>query len=116
MFSKRFFSIIESAAGLESLPPYLRLGTRGVNRKRLNQVPEYRRNDPSKNNKVEKVRNQPAAGGQVISASDAKYIFSKYNIEGINVGETKQLGTSGMNITRDNDNVATGMPIYRLYK
>lgn len=104
-FQKKFFTLIEADMSLSSLAPYQRLGTRGVNRKNMRQVPEYRRTDPTKNNKVEMVRNDNTK--RVLSTPDVKYILSKYGIDEVPIGGSKELGTSGMLIQRSNTNVYT---------
>ena len=54
-FSKRFLRLLE---GDGDLAPYLRLGARGINRKKQTQVPDVHRTDASKNSNVEKIRDE----------------------------------------------------------
>ena len=95
-FSERFLKLLE---GDGDLPPYLRLGARGINRKRQTQVPDVHRTDASKNSKVEKIRDHGAARKTLLADGDVDYIMRKYGIKSIQPGERKQLGTSQMNIS-----------------
>lgn len=82
----------------EDLAPYQRLGTRGLNRKRMTQVPDVHRADPTKNKKVEILRANRTEGRKPIHQKDVDYIMKTYGITNIEPGEHKQLGTSKMNI------------------
>ena len=95
-FGKRFLNLLESDG---DLAPYLRLGSRGLSRKRQTQVPDVHRTDASKNTKVETMRDHGAARKTILAASDVDYIMSRYGIKNIQPGEVKQLGTSQMNIS-----------------
>lgn len=104
-FQAKFYTLLEADMSLSNLAPYQRLGTRGVNRKNLRQVPDYHRVDASKNNKVELVRKDNER--RVLSPHDVKYIMNKYNIKEIPIGGSKELGTSGMIINRSGGNIYT---------
>jgi hypothetical protein len=95
-FSERFLKLLESDG---DLAPYLRLGARGISRKRQTQVPDIHRTDASKNSNVEKIRSHGAARKSILSNSDVEYIMNTYGIKSIQPGERKQLGTSKMNIS-----------------
>lgn len=104
-FQTKFYTLLEVDMSLSSLAPYQRLGTRGINRKSMRQVPDYRRTDASKNNKVELVRKDNEK--RILGPHDIRYIMSKYNIKEIPVGGSKELGTSGMVINRSGTNIYT---------
>lgn len=104
-FQAKFFTLLEADMSLSSLAPYQRLGTRGVNRKNLRQVPDYHRTDASNNSKVELVRNDNEK--RVLAPNDVKYIMNKYGIKEVPVGGSKELGTSGMMLQRSSMNVYT---------
>lgn len=104
-FQKKFLALLEMDVSLSNLAPYQRLGTRGINRKNQRQVPEYKRTDPTKNNKVEMVRKDDAK--RILTPFDVKYILNKYNIREVPIGGSKELGTSGMMIQRSNTNIYT---------
>ena len=95
-FSKRFLRLLEADG---DLAPYKRLGARGLNRAKQTQVPDVHRTDASKNSNVERIRNHDAARKTILNDSDVEYIMNTYGIKSIQPGETKQLGTSQMNIS-----------------
>jgi len=95
MYHKYFNRVLE-----EELAPYLRKGSRGLNRgKNLRQVPDSHRADPTLNSKIEDIRG--STGTRVMSPKDVNYVKSKYNISGLKPGEVKQLGTTGMKVYID---------------
>jgi hypothetical protein len=103
LFEKRFITIIEedafgTGAGLPKLKPYQRLGSRGLDRKNLRQVPNYARGRGDLNDKVEAMRHGKIAK-QILSPSDVAYIKNRYNIQ--DIGSGKKLGTTGGVITLD---------------
>ena len=92
-FEKQFIKMLN-----EDIAPYQRLGSRGLNRKRMTQVPDVHKTDPTKNQKVENLRTNRTAGRKPLHQKDVEYIMKTYGINNIEPGEQKQLGTSGMNI------------------
>lgn len=92
-FEKKFIEMLN-----EDIAPYQRLGSRGLNRKRMTQVPDVHRVDPTKNRKVETLRANRTEGRKPIHQKDVDYIMKTYGITDIKPGEYKQLGTSKMNI------------------
>jgi len=103
LFANRFFVLIEKDAfglssGAPKLKPYQRLGTRGINRKNLRQVPDYARGRGDLNSKVEAMRHGKQKK-QILSPSDVAYIKNRYNI--VDIGDGKQLGTTGGTISLD---------------
>ena len=100
MFDKYFQKAIEEDIGLDSLPPYLRRGSRLNNRKKnLRQVPDVHRTDPELNQKVETVRND-TDNKRYLNPADMAYVTQKYNIQGLNPGDSKQLGTTNIHLHR----------------
>lgn len=93
-FGERVLKLLES-----DLAPYKRLASRGLNRKRMTQVPDVHRTDPTKNQKVETLRASRTEGRKPLHQKDVDYIMKTYGITSIKPGEFKQLGTSNMNIT-----------------
>ena len=82
----------------EDIAPYQRLGSRGLNRKRMTQVPDVHRVDPTANKKVELMRASRTTGRKPLNQKDVEYIMKTYGINNIEPGQYKQLGTSKMNI------------------
>ena len=93
MYERYFMRLLEGGKDV----PYINKGARGLNRKRLTQVPDYHRPNISGNDQVEALRG--GTGRKVVSTVQASNIFKKYNIHNLQPGETKQLGTTGINIT-----------------
>ncbi len=89
------------------LKPYQRLGTRGLDRKRQNQVPNYAKGRGDLNSKVERMR-RGQASSVILSPSDIAYVRNRYNIHDIKDG--KELGTTGIKI------VQAGPGIYKLIR
>lgn len=79
------------------LKPYQRLGSRGLNRKKQNQVPEYARGRGDLNPKVEMMR-KGKMKRCMLSPSDISYVRNRYNIH--DIGEGKKLGSTGISISR----------------
>ena len=107
LFAKKVLSMLHedgTIIGVPKLKPYQRLGTRKLNRKRQNQVPNYRSGRGDLNSKVEQMR-AGKAGKQILSPSDVSYIKNRYNMKDIN---NKQLGTTGGKISKD---PITGRPV-----
>ncbi len=105
LYSKIFLSCLkEDIHNLKQpkLKPYQRLGTRGLNRKRLNQVPNYARGRGDLNSKVEQMR-RGKADSVVLSPSDIAYVRNRYNIHDIEDG--KELGTTGIKIVQQQPGV-----------
>lgn len=98
LYSKIFLACLEEDINnieQPKLKPYQRLGTRGLDRKRLNQVPNYARGRGDLNSKVEQMR-KGRASSVVLSPSDIAYVRNRYNIHDIESG--KELGTTGIKI------------------
>jgi hypothetical protein len=93
-FSRRVLKLLES-----DIPPYLRTGSRGLNRKRMTQVPDVHRADPQDNEKVEHMRNNRTETPRPLSIADVEFIKSRYNISDMKPGDEKNLGTSNMTLT-----------------
>lgn len=92
-FGDRFLRLLS-----EDVAPYQRLGSRGLNRKRMTQVPDVHRVDPTKNNKVEVLRANRTQSRKPLHQKDVEYIMKTYGMNDLKPGEYKQLGTSKMNI------------------
>ena len=100
MFESRFKKFLIEDIGLDSLPPYLRRGSRLNNRKKnLRQVPDSHRTDPELNQKVETVRNN-TDNKRYLNPADLAFVEQKYNIHGLNPGDSKQLGTTNIHLHR----------------
>lgn len=82
----------------KKLKPYQRLGARGLNRKKLNQVPEYAKGRGDLNPKVEMMR-KGKMKRVLLTPSDITYIRNRYNIHDISDG--KKLGSTGITIKQD---------------
>lgn len=93
-FGDRVLKLLEA-----DLVPYLRLGSRGLNRKNLRQVPDSHKVDPTLNSKVENMRVNRQDGATPLNRIEVEDLFRKYNISGLKPGESKQLGTSNMMIS-----------------
>lgn len=94
MYEERFIKLLE-----EDLAPYQRTGSRQLMRKNLRQVPDSHKSDPTLNSKVEALRG--ATGSKrPASASDLQYFKSQYGISDISPGEEKELGTTGIKISK----------------
>ena len=94
MYDKYFKKTLE-----EDLAPYQRKGARGMNRsKNLRQVPDVHRTDPTLNSKVEDLRG--STGMKIASPSDINYFKSKSGIGDLQPGETRELGTTGIQVTK----------------
>lgn len=82
----------------EDLKPYQRTGTRGLTRKRLNQVPAYARGRGDLNPKVEQMRSGKVRH-VVLSPSDIAYVRDRYNIHewkpGVKLGSTGIMVANG---------------------
>ncbi len=94
LYSKIFLSCLN-----EDLKPYQVRATRGLSRKRLNQVPQYAKGRGDLNSKVESLRKRDGGSNSaVLSPSDINYIKQRYNIKDIQTG--KELGTTGIKIVQ----------------
>ena len=81
---------------MSKLKPYQRLGSRGLNRKKLNQVPDYARGRGDLNPKVEMMR-RGKMKRCMLAPSDISYIRNRYNIHNID-RDGKKLGTTDIKI------------------
>lgn len=68
-------------------------------RKHLNLVPDYVKKDPSKNPKIELIRNKH--GKQICDTPTLDYIRKEYNVVPFK-GEVKKLGSTGIKLYFDN--------------
>lgn len=100
LYSKKFLRCLQEDMGMFKTPkvkPYQRLGTRGLNRKRLNQVPDYARGRGDLNSKVEQMRRGHATS-VILAPSDVAYVRNRYNIH--DIADGKNLGTTGIKIVQ----------------
>jgi len=97
-FQNKFYRALTESDGLAKLPPYVRLGARGNDRKNMRQVPEIHRARPDLNNKVENVRS--TGNTRPLSVVDVEDIMRRYHISSLQRGESKNLGNTKMIITR----------------
>lgn len=81
---------------MAKLKPYQRLGSRGLNRKKLNQVPDYARGRGDLNPKVEMMR-KGKMKQCMLTPSDISYVRNRYNIHDIGTSG-KKLGSTGITI------------------
>ena len=77
-FQNKFYRALTESDGLAKLPPYVRLGARGNDRKNMRQVPEIHRARPDLNNKVENVRS--TGNTRPLSVVDVEDIMRRYHI------------------------------------
>ena len=100
LYSNKFLKCLQEDLNAFKTPkvkPYQRLGTRGLNRQKMNQVPDYARGRGDLNSKVEQMRRGQATS-VVLSPSDVAYVRNRYNIHDIDNG--KNLGTTGIKIVQ----------------
>ena len=94
MYEELFMKLLR-----EDLAPYVKSGSRQLNRKNLRQVPDSHKTDPSLNSKVEDLRGS-SGSKRPASLQDINYFKSKYGIGDLQPGEEKQLGTTGIRISK----------------
>lgn len=95
LFERAFLKLLDESL-LDSLPklkPYQRLGSRGLDRKKLHQVPNYARGRGDLNSKIESLRTGQSSKA-ILIPSDVAYLKKRYNIQSIDDG--KELGTTGI--------------------
>ena len=95
LFSEIFIKLLEEDISTSSYTKPYHRATRGLNRKRLQQVPQYARGRGDLNSKVEAVRSGKISQA-ILSPSDITYIRNRYNIHDFKPG--KRLGSTGMSI------------------
>lgn len=79
-------------------------GFTGQTRLHQNLVPHVHKVDPSKNRKVEDLRDQgpqKTKNKKVLTPKDLQYIQTKYNIKNISPTQSRNLGKSGITLYFD---------------
>lgn len=70
----------------------------GADRKHQNMLPDYKKVDPTRNQKVETLRKNPS-GLRQLGDVEVQNLMKQYGITDLSPTQSKQLGNSGMSIS-----------------